>query len=442
MSTTAASIRSRNIVRTAWTGLAAKLIAIGISLLMVPMGIHYLGKDEYGLWVAASSLIAMLGFMDGGAGNVAINMVAYAKGEDPAKLRQIVSTLFFSVMLFALLGWMLFAGIWPLMPWERLIGGASNQAGIPNLILIIGTFFFISMVVTLVGKVQRGMQDGYLENLWNALGSVLTLVLLYSVIQMNWGLQSFAVVLLLGPLMAAMLSNLHYWYYYKPDIRPSIAMVDLELAKGAIRTGAMFFVLQIATLIQGEVDNVLIANILGASSVTSYAVCMKLFLIFPMFLGLLLAPLWPAYREALSSGDILWIKRIFFKSMKIACFTSIPVAILLSVWGREIIHAWVGEDLTPSDLLLAGCAIWMFCCSVGTALAMFFNGMQFIKIQVIAAISSSVLNVFFSVYLIHRIGVAGAVWGSVIGWLSGTLIPYLFILRHTFRNESWLRHGL
>jgi O-antigen/teichoic acid export membrane protein len=434
MSTTAAIIRSRNIVRSAWTGLAAKLLSVGISLLMVPLGIHYLGKDDYGLWITASSFIALIGFMDGGAGNAAVNMVSYAKGNDASKIQVIVSTFLYLLMIFSIVGAVVFACFWPYVPWGRLLGLPRDSGNVSSLILVIGMFFFVSMPLTLVGKVQRGMQEGFLESGWNAVGAVFSLLLVYGVIQFDGGFLAFATAVLLGPALAAALSNFHYWFFARPTIQPRGVLFDVAVAKSAVHAGAMFLILQVATVIQGQVDNLLIANMIGPSAVTDYAVCMRLFLLFPMLIGLFVAPLWPAYREAIASGETLWIRKVFLKSISISLIIGLPVAFVLAAFGSDIMIAWV-ETVSVSSAMLLGCAIWMLFNVVGSSLAMLFNGLQLIRIQIWAAVISSILNVIFSIYLINQIGVAGAVWGSVLGWLIGTLLPYLLVTLRIFRNE-------
>ena len=105
--------RNHKIIKTAWSGLAAKIITVSVSLVMVPLSVHYLGKEQYGLWVAVSSLVAMLGFMDGGAGNAVINLVAHSDGAKDNRLSKIVSTAFFSLLALAIFGCLVFLAAFP-----------------------------------------------------------------------------------------------------------------------------------------------------------------------------------------------------------------------------------------------------------------------------------------------------------------------------------------
>lgn len=431
-----ANLRRKKIIKTIWSGLAARIITIGVSLLMVPMAVHYLGKEQYGLWVAVSSLVAMLAFLDGGAGNAVINMVAHASGSKEGNLAKIVSTAFFSLMVLALIGCLLFLAAFPFVSWGKLLG-VSQSTSLSDLnivVIIVGLFFFVSIFTTLVGKIQRGLQEGNLDNFWSGVGAVISLVLVYIAIQKDTGLVGFVIGLLAGPILAYFASNVHYLFFHRRDLRPRVANVDSMVVKKIFTVGGMFFVLQIAGAIQGQADNVIIANMLGAAAVTNYAICMKLFLMVPMFFGLIMTPLWPAYREAFASGDMQWVKRVFVKSLRWALLISIPSAFVLVMLGGTIIELWVGSDVVPSTGLLIGCGIWLVLMTVGNALGVFLNGLQLVKIQLIVATSSAIMNVIFSIWLIGEIGVVGAVFGSVISYFTFTIVPYFFYIKKVFRG--------
>jgi O-antigen/teichoic acid export membrane protein len=430
--------RLKKIVKTAWSGLVTRLITIGVSLLMVPMAVHYLGKEQYGLWVAVSSLVAMLAFLDGGAGNAVINMVAHASGSKEDNLSKIVSTAFYSLMAVSFIGCLLFALAFPFVSWGKLLG-VSESTSLSDLnivVLIVGMFFFISIFTTLVGKIQRGLQEGNLDNFWSGVGAVLSLLFVYIAICKDAGLVGFVIAFLAGSMLAYLASNVHYLIFYRRNLHPRFTNVNSAIAKDLFAVGGMFFVLQIAGAIQGQADNVIIANMLGAAAVTNYSICMKLFLMVPMLFNLVLTPLWPAYREAFASGDMEWVKRVFVKSIRWALFISIPSAFMLVMLGGWIIELWVGQEMVPSMALLIGCGIWLVLMTIGNALGVFLNGLQLVKIQIIIATSSAIMNVLISIFLIKTIGVVGAVFGSVISYVIFAILPYFVIVKKILSDND------
>ena len=431
MSELRTEIRQKKIIKTAWTGLTARIVAMIVSLLMVPLALHYLGKEQYGLWVAISSLVAMMGFMDAGAGNAVLNMVAHESGAYKGNLKKIISTAFFSLSALAIVGGAIFAAIFPFVPWGQLLG-LGNSATVDHLdavVLITGLFFFASMPSTLVGKIQRGLQEGNLDNLSNTVGSLLSLLFVYLVIKNDHGLIWFVIALLAGPMIAYLGSNIYYLFIFRKELRPRIVDVEKKVAKSLFAAGGLFFVLQIASMIQGQADNIIIANMLGPSAVAAYAICIKLFLIPPMLFGLILTPLWPAYREAFASGDMKWAKRIFLKTIRWSLLLSIPSALILIALGRLIIELWVGVDVLPSTALLFGAGVWLIFNAVGGCSAVFLNALEIVKPQIWIAIAASTVNIVMTVTLIPIMGVEGAIYGTLIAYFFCAIIPYFFMIK-------------
>lgn len=96
-----AQSRKNKILKTLSVGAYAKVVGVVVSFAMVPMAVGYLGVEGYGLWIAVASLVAMLSFVDGGAGNALVNMVSHATGANSNKsLPAIVSSGFIDIPWF------------------------------------------------------------------------------------------------------------------------------------------------------------------------------------------------------------------------------------------------------------------------------------------------------------------------------------------------------
>ena len=84
--------RHRRAVLTAMASMGARSISVATALITIPLTLHYLGSERYGLWMAISSSIALLGFADFGLGNGLINAIATAHGQNNHQMaRQNVS---------------------------------------------------------------------------------------------------------------------------------------------------------------------------------------------------------------------------------------------------------------------------------------------------------------------------------------------------------------
>src|SRR5271163_2770899 len=68
---------------TASSSFIARALNILISFLSVPLTVHYLGAERYGVWLTISSLITWMSMTDFGlAGNALVNVLAEASGRE------------------------------------------------------------------------------------------------------------------------------------------------------------------------------------------------------------------------------------------------------------------------------------------------------------------------------------------------------------------------
>jgi O-antigen/teichoic acid export membrane protein len=168
---------------------------------------------------------------------------------------------------------------------------------------------------------------------------------------------------------------------------------------------------------------------LGADQVTQYAVPQKLFMFGPTILSFVLVPLWPAYGEALIRGDVAWVKQTLRRSIGIGLLINVSVALILVLWGPQILTVWAGPEIKPQLSLLVGLGLWCVLNSFGGPLAMFLNGANVIGFQVICALSMAALNLVLSIMLTQSIGVAGVVYGTIISQIVCIFVPSLFFVR-------------
>src|SRR4051794_26485261 len=70
--------RFRRIGLTTIASLGARSIAFATGFVTVPLTLHYLGPERYGMWATLSSVIAMAAFADLGLGNGLLNALSAA----------------------------------------------------------------------------------------------------------------------------------------------------------------------------------------------------------------------------------------------------------------------------------------------------------------------------------------------------------------------------
>jgi len=353
--------RHRRVVISAAAAALAKLLSVVTALISVPLTLHYLGAERYGMWMTMSSVIAMLAFADLGMGNGLLNVVSESHGRDDRQaIRQQVSSGFFILSLIAALVVVLFCAAYSFVSWHRIfnVQSALAQAEAGPALAVFAACFALNIPLGIVQRVQMGLQQGFTASLWQGLGSVLGLAGVLLAIHLEGGLPWLIGAMIGAPLLAAIGNSIHFFVFARPDLSPATQFVSRAAIQRIARTGMLFLVLQIVVTVAYASDNIVIAQMMGASAVTDYAVPEKMFSLITVLLGMVLAPLWPAYGEAIARGDKEWVRRTLKRSLTTAVGIAAVLSTLLVIFGDRIISIWVGHVVNPPFLLLLGLGIW------------------------------------------------------------------------------------
>ncbi len=423
--------RYRRIAITALSSGGVRCISIITSLISVPLTIGYLGTERYGLWMTISSFIGMLSFADLGLGNGLLNAISEANGKDDRYMAsEYVSNAFFMLSGISVFLALVFVIIYPFIIWHKVFNISSPtavaEAG-PAMAVFV-CCFLLNMPLGIVQRIQMGYQEGFKNNLWQAIGSLLSLGAVLTIIYLRKGLPWLVSALSVIPVFVSLFNGVVLLGFQRPWLRPNIKHLTFKTSKKIYNIGMLFFVLQIAVAIAFSSDNIVISHILGLDSVSCYSVAMRLFMFIPMILSMILNPMWSSYGESIARGDMDWVRKTLVISLKMSFFISLIPSVFLIFMGNAVIHIWVGYEINPPFILMAGLGIWAVLSSMGSAVAMFLNGANVVRFQVICASLMCITSIIGKIFLAKAIGIAGIVWATVIAYTLFTVIPYLYMI--------------
>lgn len=423
--------RHRRAALTALASVSARSISVASALITVPLTLHYLGAERYGLWMAISSVIALLGFTDLGLGNGLINAVARANGQDDRDVaRRSVSSAFYLLLAMAAGTACVFYTVYSRIPWEKVFNvqtpGAMADAG-PAMAMFVG-WFLLGLPLSVVPRVQTGYQEGFYNSLWQALGNTAALVGLLIAIACEANLRWLVGVMAGVPVVATLCNGIHLFWVRRPWLRPSLKVVTRAAAENILHAGAFFFILQVAAVVTFTSDSLIIAQLFGSVSVPEYTVPMRLFSLAPMMLSMMLSPLWPAYGESAARGDVAWIRRTLIRSLWLALLvTGIP-CLLLVMFGHSLLNFWVGPSLQVSSLLLVSMGVLTMMSGAGESVAMFLNGTNTIRFQAMTATITCMAALAAKIFFGRWLGLPGIVLGTVLAYGVCTALPMCFFI--------------
>lgn len=423
--------RHRRLVLTSLSSALAKVISVATSLISVPLTLHYLGAERYGVWLTISSLTAMLSFADLGLGNGVLNRVAaaYGRGDRQAILQYVSSA--FAVLTpigLVVLGTLLAGGLF--QPWSYLfnIRGELARKEVGAAMAAFSACFAVAIPAGVVQRVQMALQQGFVSGLWQCASSLFALAGLLLAIHFRASLPWLVLALLGAPSVAALCNSVLFFCGQQPDLAPRFAAVSRGAVMDIGRTGFLFFILQAVSAIAYATDTVIVARALGAANVPTYGVPAQLFALIPMLLSMVLAPLWPAYGEAIARRDHAWVRSTLKRSLTLSVGFAATMSLGLLIAAPLILRVWVGHAVSAPFLLLLGLAVWRTIEAASNALAMFLNGANVIRFQVLVATLTGVCALTLKLLFVRVFGVSGPPWAGVIAYaLCGALPLYIYI---------------
>jgi O-antigen/teichoic acid export membrane protein len=419
----------------------ARAIGLLTSLVSVPLTYRYLGPERYGIWMVLISIIAAMGFADLGIGNGLMNAISEAYGKDDRRLAREHLTSALALML-AIATVLAVAGavVYPFLPWMRVLNVKSAAAAAEGAkaFLVLYASFILNIPLGVISRAQSGLQKGYSAQIVGAIASLLSLCAILIVIALHANLVWLVSALVFAGILSALL-NAWILFHAHPWLLPRWQAYSATSAHKILKLGIMFFVLQCAATLAYTSDNIVIDQVMGVAAVALYAVPQKLFGFVTSVVSMAINPLWPAYGEAISRGDVAWVKRAFFRSLWLVLAITIPVCTVLVFASPWILRVAVGKSLQAPLSLLIVLAVWCVDNAVSVVSAILLNGAGVLKAQSALAIIVGVCNLALSIFLTRRYGVIGVCLGSIITQLMITFPTYLFLIPRLFTNLSRIR---
>ncbi len=429
--------RFLRVLKGSASAVAARLMAVSVSAVILPLTIRYLGQEQYGLWITINGTVALLAMLDLGIANTLINHIsrAYAEGSEENARRFYASAFWASTLIAACAG-VIGAATWHLIPWSAIFRfndpSLAEQAG--NCAAISVGYFLLCLPLTLANKVLGGYQRVPIANAFAMVNSVLGLVAMILVIHARGTIVHLMAAYCAAMLTGAILLNLWMAIFHKPRILPAPRSVNLNAARQLLGHGILFFALQISGVLAFSSDNFVIAHYLGTAQVTPYSVTWKLVGYSSVLQSFLVPSLWPAFSEAYVKADLNWIRGAFRRYMR-ATFAAAGIsALLLGFLGKWIIRVWAGPAAVPSTALLWCMCFWTVLMSATVSLAVLQVATQRIKIQAISSALAAILNIVLSIILVQRIGTIGVLFGTIVSYVLLIVLPQSWEVRRILRG--------
>lgn len=414
--------RTRNVMVNTVASGAMKICSMLCSLVIVPLTIDYLSPENYGVWMAITSILNWIAFCDIGLGNGMRNSMAESIARnDWAMARSYFSTAVFFLSLIAVLMGLVLVPITCFSDLNALFNIHSiAPSALLYAVLVAVLFSLIQFVVKCIGMVYMALQRYAVNDLIIFLGSVSTVAAIFLLTRTTEGnllyvVLTYTVLPVVFFLLAALpLLNKHL------ELKPSLGSINVEAAREVVFKGLGFFVIQITSclVIYGSA-NIFLSHCCGPEQVTVYNVAYKVFFVVATVYTIFLAPLWSAYTDAAAKGDYVWIKKTFRRSLGMWLLSVVGCLAILVVCGW-LYEWWVGDSvMVPFEVSL--CVMLYICVyNLNNCLTYLINGLNKIRVEILTSVVATML------YLVAVFLVKGSY--GIIGISVCMICAYIFMV--------------
>ncbi len=410
-----------------------KLVSIGLNLVLVPMTIGFISPGQYGIWLTLSSFVGWFSVMDIGFGNGLRNRFAESMANGrPDEARAYVSTTYAILAALSLMMFFVFLALQPHLSWSRMLNApAAQEQVLSRLAFFVAMFFCLQFALQPVNTMVVANQQSGKAAMFTLVGGIFSVLSVYIMTRMRTGgLMAIGIVLSAAPVLSLIVASA--WFYRKEyrQFLPSLAFVRKSYVRGLTGVGLKFFIIQIAAVIFFQTDSFVIAHVFGPEEVTTFNVAYKLFSVVIMGFSLVVAPLWSAFTEAHTKGDMAWIRNVMGRLRRLWGLASLLVLAMVAV-SPLIFRLWLGEAVSVPMGLSIMMGVYMVVYMWQTMHVYLLNGIGRIQLQVYLVLVCGTLNIPLSIFLGRIIGVSGVALSNTLlflfmGWLFSVQVKKMF----------------
>lgn len=396
-----------------------------IGLLLVPLTLHYVSSETYGIWLAISSMVAWFSFFDIGINNGLKNRLAEALAHDDISLaKRYVSTTYALLVLIFIPLMVIMLVVAPLLDWYSILNLKQEAVdGLLASVCIVITYFCINFILSTINVVLTADQRPADASFRTLVQQALSLLVIYVLTLTTRGsLINLCLALCACPLIVVSLFNLTLFSGRYKHIAPAFKDIDFSTAPDLFKLGIQFFIIQIAFVIQYQMTNFLIIHYFGATEVTEYNIAYKYFNVPYMLWVIMLTPLWASVTDAIAKDDFPWVKGAVKKYL-LLFVVFLSFTLLMFAVSSPAYRIWIGDSVSvPADM-----SLWVMVFNLSMMYGAIFvnvlNGAGILKVQTIASLVSPF--VFLGAcYLFIKLGwgVKSVLIASVISNFNGLLL--------------------
>lgn len=337
------SVLKRNIVANfgggVWTGL--------MGLVFVPLYIHFLGIEAYGLIGIFATLLALFGLLDMGlSATLNREMARLAVQEGKARdMRDLVRTLEIPYWAVGLLISAIVIALSPFIAYRWVNAENLSPQTVQTAIMIMGLAVAVQWPMSFYSGGLMGLQRQVLLNVINVvmatfrgLGAVLILWLVSPTVEAFFSWQIVVSVVHIGMIVFFL------WRSLPDAVEAPRFRRDLLLDIWRFAAGMTGITVTVIFLMQ--LDKIILSRMLTLEMFGYYTLASVVAMNLGRFIGPVFSATYPRLTNLVALGATEEITRLYHKSAQLVSVLVLPAALVVALFSKEILLLWTQSPIT------------------------------------------------------------------------------------------------
>jgi O-antigen/teichoic acid export membrane protein len=356
--------RTRNFIRSLGVGYISIAVNIAYTAASVPLALHYLGKEQFGLWALAQQIMGYLILLDLGVSSAVARFVADYK--DDVQGGEYGSLLLTGAMVFAVQGVLIAAagiGFSFFAPFLFAVPEAL-AADFRNVLIVITILAGVSVAFRSIEAPLWAFQRIDMAYTMKIITLILGFASLWIGFNCGWGIYSFAFS---GIPSAFLCPAITFLVCSKNGFYPSRGQWGAPKWNVFLRVfsfGKDVFWMSLGSQFVNASQIMIISRTIGLDAAATFAIGTKAFTLFQQFTSKILESSAPALTEMFVRKEIDTLNIRFSNVIAITSFlatlgSTVLVAAntpLVNLWTSGVIHWTLPCDVLLGGLLIMTCA--------------------------------------------------------------------------------------
>ncbi|HPD18617.1 MAG TPA: oligosaccharide flippase family protein [Candidatus Goldiibacteriota bacterium] len=407
------------------------VLTLPIIFFITPLILKYVGKEAYGIWVIAGTILIFVELFTNMQMSAAVSILIpkYDVNKNKKDLNEICNTLVFFYFLTSVLVFVLYFFFKGNII-NLFFNVEKNSVETVNFVLTASIYLFlINFVISGFVYFMNGFNVFYINSIMHIITGYVRAGLMVFVLFAGYGIKGIVIVQMTTTL-AETIILVFFAKVIFPPLKIGLKYVNFEKFKTMFNVGSRLFFSRVATQINNNVDKLILGYFLNPVMTAYYQIgssIAKGITNIPEILGLY--SLLPAASELKNKNQNNKIPVLYNRVNKYIFFVALFLCSGFIIFGREFINLWLGRGYNEAYMVLRILSIAYTLGVAGYAAMNLLNGMEKINETMTVSIVCAIINVMLSIVLTKFYGLKGAAVGTLISMGISAVWFYLLFYK-------------